>query len=1062
MGGLDLVKYKLKEYTKAYYGLRAGRGFLLWIAICLAAFLFVSLAEYWFRFEPGARRLLFYGYLALFGLWLALRVMVPLLRMMSWIKGLGYREVAQQIGRKQKGLDDKIINTLDLSEFINREDNALALAAIEQKANELKQIDFKAFVDRASLKKMLLYALIPTALILLFSLSEGGREVLNSSRRVVMYNEDFRPPAPFEFIIDKDLYKVESGKDLSISLKIEGEVLPDQVQAKVGALEIPLRKEGPGEWRLDLEQVTQDQDLVFSALNYDSKVLRVRVLESPAVSALRLRVVPPKYTGLETQELNLAPELRFAEGSQLEFMAVGLRATKELLLMDEGKSYGFEDQTLDLKLRKDLNYDLIAKGVELEKTLLKAARIRVIKDQKPEIAVIYQKDSLLPNSFWARMDFQDDYGFTRLERHIEAGNWKQVDVLELGDIYDRLSLDTLAKRGADLRVFYRIWDNDAVNGPKYSDSPSMTIDVLSEEEKEQNLNARLQDFRKTLQEQRSERASFQESLKEINRSFNEQKNLAWQERQEIKELLKRLRDNQEKVAAQKEKLEEDLKELKAEPEQKKEVEKRLDEMKQEDDQLKKLREEIEKLMEDLDLNKMQEKLQELQEENKQQLRREDRLEDMLKDLMFQRDLLKETQRLKDLAEQLKKMSQSAEEQNSEALEDVKKQMEKSSEKLSEMAEDNKQLKDKIESSEFQGNKDKAKEELQKAQQELSKSDKSSAQQSEEEASENMEELSESLMSLMASMQKQALEVNMESLRRILENLKQFSKDVESSGLEISDLGRQDPRFRDLLREQSRLMAGSKVIEDSLVVLSEKAPQVKETVFKELAEMQGALAKAQKELQEQGKAKASTEHQYSMMAANNLALLLDESLQNMMSMMAQKQKGNQNCEKPGNGKPKPGQMSEKLSQMGKKVQKLEKGSQDGKGKEGQGKEMAEILAEQEALREMLMEMEEGSAGSMGNKAKMLEDLDKMEDAVLDKDFSAFKERFKRIETRMLESEKALEERKQKEEREAERAEDKRMKQGEQIPKQFKEQEPGLDRYRLRGLKLNEFYYELGRR
>ena len=184
----------------------------------------------------------------------------------------------------------------------------------------------------------------------------------------------------------------------------------------------------------------------------------------------------------------------------------------------------------------------------------------------------------------------------------------------------------------------------------------------------------------------------------------------------------------------------------------------------------------------------------------------------------------------------------------------------------------------------------------------------------------------------------------------------------------------------------------------------------------------SLELAKTHLQNQEKPQSAVQHQYSMMAANELALMLDASLQNMMSMMASQKQGNQNCEKPGGGKPKPGQMSEKLSQMGQKVDKLQKGSKDGKGKPGpSSQEIGEILSEQEALRRMIENAESEEKGGGGNgdqKSELLEDLDKMEDLLLDKNIDAYKERMKRVETRLLENEKALEERKQKEEREAE--------------------------------------------
>lgn len=1060
MGGIDLLKQKLADYTKRYYQQRALRGLLLWLGVFLTSFLALALAEYFFRFHKGTRLVLFWTYSSLFISWFIVKVIVPLLRTRNLIKGMSFEDAALQIGNQEKGLDDKILNTLGLSQ-LNLEEDQLVMAAINQKVDELRSFDFKSFVDFKEIRKTLPFSLIPLLLILAFSLSETGREVLQSSQRVVLYNEDFRPPAPFNFVFERELYKVELGKSVSVKVALEGQLIPERLEAKLNGVKVPAIKLGEGLWRLDIEQVQEDTRIIFEALAYESKAIQIEVIESPSFSAFEIEIVPPAYTGLNTERLNLSPDLRVAEGSELKFKAIGLKSVRRLILEREADDFAFEEAKLSLRALKNFQYDLKAEGSEMNKTLLKGARISIIKDQLPDITASFSKDSIQENNFWVQLDFNDDYGVSKLERVIEIDDKRFISQLKTDQRADRLNLDTLSQNKGFLRVFYRVWDNDAVNGPKSRESASVRVDFLSKKEQNEKISAQLSGFSEQMKEQERKRDSFQKSLEEINRAFNEQKSLAWQDQQEIKSLLQKMEQNQKRLREKKKELEKGLEKVSEVPEKKEAFEERLKEMDAAEKELEKLREEIEKLMEELNLDEMQKKLQELQQENKEQLRREQRMDELLKDLMFQRDLLQEAQNLKELSEKLEELSKKDDEKSSD-IEEAKNELEESLEKLQEMAEDNQQLKESLSSEEFQKSAESAEQSMSDAKDSQEQGDSDAANQEEQEASESAQEMSQSLQSLMSSMQKQALEVNMESLRRILENLKQYSVDVEESGLEIQALGSQDPRFRDLLKEESRLMAGSEVIKDSLIVLAEKAPQVKDEVFKELQNLQGSLAKAQKELQEQGIAKASTEHQYSMMAANNLALMLDESLQNMMSMMAQKQKGNQNCEKPGNGKPKPGQMSEKLSQMGKKVDKLQKGNKSGKGKDGsKGKEVAEILAQQEALREMLQQTEEGESGNRGNKEGLLEDLDQMEDALLNEDFTLVKERFKRIESRMLESEKALEERKQKEEREAQEGKSLGMRQGQLQNVAPKEKRTRLDRYKRQKLKLNNFYYELKR-
>lgn len=1034
------------------------RGLLLWLGLFLSAFLVLAMSEHFFRFNSQVRTVLFWTYCLSFLTWLVAYVLIPVLRMQRWIKSWSDEDAARQIGRYQKGLDDKLLNTLGLSKVVGS-NQALVLAAIEQKAAEFAKLDFKSFVDFGSLKRLLPISLVPLLLLGLIALSEEGRELISSSKRIVLYDQDFKAPAPFSFILESTNYTLESGKGISIPLKVEGRVLPERIEASIGGVRRAAIKRSASEWELRLDRVASDQSLRFEAMSYSSDEIQIKVFQSPSFSALNVELNPPNYTGIVPSQKALEPDLLVPEGTKLNIKVAGLSNTERVLFRTEHGERLFEDIRLEITATSDLNYDIQAEGAGITKTLLRGATIRVSPDQKPSIKAAFSKDSNLISSYWVELDYSDDYGISRLERVIKQDQGEEITSLLVGEFYDRINLDSLGETGGSLEIYYRVWDNDAVNGSKMSRSQGFRISLLSQEEQENQSSNQIKSYRSKLEEQSKKSLSLQESLESLDQAFNENKRLEWQDKQDIKDLLQKLEAKNEMLKAEREKLKEDLEKLDAPGDQKEQIQERLEEMSEQEKELEKLKEEIQKLMEDLNMQDLQEKLQELQEENQQQMRQEERLDDLLKDLLFQRDLLKEAQNLQNLAERLKELSEKQVDEKA-AQEELEEQFEESVEKLEEMSQENKQLEDLMSSSEFQKEQKEAEQNLSEASQEMSEGQDSEANDKQEDASENMEEMSESLSLLMSSMQKQALEVNMESVRRILENLKQYSIDVEESGLAIQDLARQDPRFRDLLKEQSRLMAGSKVIQDSLTVLSEKAPQVKEAVFKELSAMQKSLSKAQKELQEQAIAKSSTEHQYSMMAANNLALMLDESLQNMMSMMAQQKKGKQNCEKPGQGKPKPGQMSKKMSQMGQKVERLQKGTKDGKGKPGQGKEMTQVLAEQEALRQMFEQMEDGELGPHGNKEGLLEELDRMEDALLEEDYNQVLERFKRIETRLLESEKAFEERKQKEDREAESSEDLKMRMGEDRINVLPEIRKQYDRFRRRSLKLKGFYRELG--
>lgn len=1060
MSGLDSLKSKLNRYIRAFYARRVLRGLVFWSGLSLSTLLIWMVLEHIGRFPSGIRALMFWAYLGLFTAWLLIYVFFPLLKMMRWLRGIDYRTAAQNIGLVLEGMDHKIQDALSLK--VDEQDKALSLAALEQKLDKLENVDFNAVLDWGDLKRSLPYLIVPVVVLLLLMQWSGGREVLDSSRRLVYYNQDFIPPAPFNFILP-DNQKVLSGANLELEVELKGEQIPSTISATIAGNEVLPVKIGAGRWMVKLENLREDAQVKFEALGYSSEAVSIKVVQKPVIAGVNLRIVPPAYTGLPKEEIPLSGLHRVAVGSTVELELKGASNLNQAFLVREDTSLSFMGGSLGLRVMESETFGLLLNNQEVSIDVFQGSRFQVKEDLAPEVEII-SMDSVDFMAWALSLNYGDDYGIRSLERVLVLDGKERVVKLQInkaGTFRDQLALDSLSEHYTSISLYYRVWDNNAVFGSSSATTKRLNLALKSREEVLKEQAEELRNYSSSTSERKQSLEELNKELESLQEDLVDRKNLDWKAKQDIKDKLKAL-DNQRKTAIeQREKLEKTLESLKEESLQKEEVQERLKELNKEEERLKDLEDEIRELMDMLDMKELKEKLKELQQENKEQLRRDERLDELLEDLLFQRDLLREAERLKDLSEQLQKQAE-RDDLDAEETQQAKQDLEESLEQLEQLAEQNSQLSEKLNSEEFKKASEEAKEALEQASEQKQNQKASEANDSEQKASEQTQEMSESLSSLMMQMQSQALQMNMESLRRLLESVKQYSLDVEDNGLEVSELGKDDPRYRFLLREQSRLLAGAEVIRDSLVVLANKAPQIKDEVFKELSKMMSTLESAREHLQEQEKPQSAVQHQYSMMAANTLALMLDNSLQNMMSMMAMQKEGNQNCEKPGGAKPKPGQMSKQLSQMGEKVDKLEKGNQEGKGKNGKGsKEIAEIMSEQEALRRMIQESEAEESGAGGNGDKeqeeLLEELDKMEDLLLDRDLGRYKERLKRIETRLLENERANEERKQKEQREAETRKGSKALNGD--AKDKIEKAPSIEKLTRDRLQLVPFYNRL---
>jgi hypothetical protein len=197
---------------------------------------------------------------------------------------------------------------------------------------------------------------------------------------------------------------------------------------------------------------------------------------------------------------------------------------------------------------------------------------------------------------------------------------------------------------------------------------------------------------------------------------------------------------------------------------------------------------------------------------------------------------------------------------------------------------------------------------------------------------------------------------------------------------------------------------------------------------EIKDINRNLNKAVEELEERSVNSAIVNQQYVMTGYNNLALMLSEVMEQMQQQMAQEMKGDQMCENPGNkpGK-KPGkipslkqmqqQLSDQISEMSEMNSKGESGQ-----KPGDSKKLAEMAAKQQAIRQALekinQENNKDGSGSMGNLQKIIDEMNKTESDLVNKQLTnELLQRQQNIMTRLLEAENAEKERDEKEERES---------------------------------------------
>ena len=363
---------------------------------------------------------------------------------------------------------------------------------------------------------------------------------------------------------------------------------------------------------------------------------------------------------------------------------------------------------------------------------------------------------------------------------------------------------------------------------------------------------------------------------------------------------------------------------------------------------------------------------------------------------------------------------------------TKEQFEQMNQQLDSIMQKNKSLEEPFNISKDEKTTEEIKEDLNNAEEKENNGDQSGADEKKKDAGKKMKEMADKLSLDMSMSGMEQLGEDVHLIRILLENVVRSSHEEEKLMSELAKMKKDDPSLSDKISRQKEISNNFEMVEDSLRKMAMRQPEIKNFVFNELQLINQQLALAMKEMNESSTSSATSRQQRAMMAMNNLALMLSESLNNMNESMMEssgscsKQK---NSKKPKKGSQSMKDMKDLQEQLGKQLEQMRKEMQQQQQQQKEGKpqsmseEFARMAAEQEMLREgmqkMLEEMKkEGLTGDDGIN-EIIKDMEKLEEDLVNKKITNQTiNRNKEILSRMLKAQNAQEEREKEEKRKSE--------------------------------------------
>ena len=1019
-----IVFDKLDAFIKKYYTNILIKGIIFFIGLGLLYFLFTSLVEYYLWMRSSFRTMLFFAFviveLFLFGRY----IIVPVLKLWKLSKGISITDASILIGKHFSGVNDKLLNFLQLSS--HKESSELLIESINQKAKSLSPVPFSSAINFKNNRRFLPILLLPFFAFCFIYLSGNEAVITQSFGRIVRYKEHFSPPAPFELVVVNKSLMVEQGKDFEISVKAAGKILPESATIYVGAEEYIMDPQANGVFTYKFTKVVDDISFFVKSNKVQSQKLVLDVVAVPTISNFSMLLSFPKYLNRKNEIINGSGNAIVPEGTTVSWnVSTTATTTVNFKISDAEVPFQRKDNSFyyNRNITKNVDYQIVTSNKKLKNFETLNYQIATVPDAFPTIEVAAVSDSLNTSSNYVVGQLSDDYGLHKLKVVFypkgKLSNVKSAVISIANAVVDQFVFsfpsNLAVEKGVNYEYYFEVFDNDALHGYKSSKSAVFSDKVLSDDQRDDQLfeqqNANISSLSKSLKNQDKQMSE----LEKLKKSAKEKDNLDFNDQQKVNDFLKRQQKQDEQMKNFADKMKENLEKTKADQnnEFKKELEKRLENQLADIEKNKKLLDELKSLNNKLEQEELTEKLDKFKQKSDNQTKNLEQLVELTKRFYVEQKASQMIEKLDKLAQKQDALSEQNAENTKDKQDKINSNFEDIQKELKDLEKENKELKAPIEiPNDVEKQKD-IEENLKNASDELKKASADGKEKAKSKQKKSAKQMKEMAFKMKEGMEMDGMEKEEEDaamLRQILDNLLSFSFSEEQTMSQFKNLKRNSPSYNKSLKQQQDLRLQFKHVDDSLFALGSRNPKITELINNEIGNVHYNIEKALENLVESNVSKGVYHQQYTVSSANKLADMLSESLNSMQMSMSASGKG-----KPKKGKTgKPGmQLPDIIRKQGELADKASKGtkpgdkkgekpgSKPGDGKpaqtgkdgrdgengldgEGNAGEIMKIYQEQKQLRDALQkELNENGIGPNGQKA--LDAMKDIEKQLLNKGF-----------------------------------------------------------------------------
>ena len=1021
---------KLKNFIKKYYTNEIIKGTIFFLFFGLLYFFITLFVEYFLWLQPVWRTTLFWAFIGIELILLFRFILVPLFKLLGMRKGISDTQASRIIGRHFKEVDDKLLNIIQLKSIDS--DNELLEASIDQKSKELSPISFKKAVVFKKNAKYLRYLVIPLLIWFLIWITGNNSVFTQSLNRVVHHQTAFEAPAPFYFEIVNDQLETVQDESFRLEFRTVGDVVPENVRIVHEGNSYYAVPGDEGMLSYVFEFPEKDIEFFMEGNSVNSRPYVLKVLPAPKITDFSMELKYPVYLNKSTDTVSntgnavvpVGTEVKWFVGSQntksLEFSVIDTKGaeTREQMTSEDKGNF-----ILSRKILKNTSYEIRSSNEHLKAFETLSYQLEVVADEFPKIFVKSDIDSVSRGPVQFIGQLTDDYGISRLQivaKDIENGQQSigriTTEYSDFEEFFYVFPEGILLEEGRTYELYFEVFDNDAIKGPKKTISRTFRYKNKTVQEEEDDILEEQRQGIEDLEKSKETSEKLEKSLEEFSKKLKNKEASDWNDKKQMEDFIERQKRYQEMMDKNAEMMKENLDDMDLEEQpdldmKKNELKKRWEELADYKEK-KELIEELEKLAEKLQKEDLLDKIDKLKEQSKQETRTLERILELTKQFYVEKKSAQIMEKLEELSEE--QLDLSTEKTNSkEEQQKLNTKFDSLKQDFKELREQNDQLKEPMDIFDSKPDEKLIEMDMKKAEESLKKSEEKEGQEEQDamnkgkeqqrKAAKRMKELSQKMESGLMEMEMQGMEENIKDLQQILKNLLVFSKDQEELMISFETVSAKNADYPKKLKEQIKLKEHFEHIDDSLYALSLRMVKLSSKIQEDLSSAHYNLDKSLENIAENRIRQGMSNQQYTMTAANNLADLLSDMLQSLQN------------QKPGSGKGKGKEGELSLPDIIKKQQGMMKKMKEGmdaqkgqgkKGKEEMSGEQFQMYQEQKLLKEQLQEMldQQGRGGQKGK--SVLNQMEELEKILLEKGITKESlERMQKLEHELLEMEDA---------------------------------------------------------